>query len=88
MNLEQNKAYELVAKFRDFVQIDYTYDEEPIVDLQKQCAKMCVEERLRAQLEIIENIQIYLPAEIYAQAIISCKSTAEKTNQEISNIDY
>lgn len=40
----KNKAIELVGKFKNFVAIDYKYDEEPIFELQKKSALIAVEE--------------------------------------------
>ena len=40
----QEKAKELVDKFKNIVNCDYTFDEEPIFELQKEAALIVVNE--------------------------------------------
>lgn len=49
----KQKAKELVDRFENLVGVDYTYDEKPIFELQKQCALICVDEIID---EVKDNI--------------------------------
>lgn len=42
----KEKAKELVEKFKEYVYVDYTHDEQPSLECQKQCALIAVDEIL------------------------------------------
>ena len=50
----EKKAKELVEKFKDLVATDYQYNDEPILECQKQCAIIAVDEILSFMINVLK----------------------------------